>query len=71
MWLACVTGLFAKVEPLLHEWRGLRKVATDNLKKKLIAIFLENKSTYPNISPSQYETAAKMKSRFLGEMQNG
>jgi len=57
------TGLPLRVEPLLHEWQ-VYESGTDNFEKAR-AIFLENKGELLPNSPIQYETAVKMKSRFL------
>ncbi len=62
-YVACVTGLPLRVEPLLHEWQ-VYESGTDNFEKAR-AIFLENNGELLPNSPIQYETAAKMKSRFL------
>ena len=62
-YVACVTGLPLRVEPLLHEWQ-VYESGTDNFEKAR-AIFLENNGELLPNSPIQYETAVKMKSRFL------
>lgn len=62
-YVACVTGLPLRVEPLLHEWQ-VYESGTDNFEKAR-AIFLENNGELLPNSPIQYETSAKMKSRFL------
>ena len=62
MWLV-FTGLPLRVEPLLHEWQ-VYESGTDNFEKAR-AIFLEIRGSYFLIVLLQYETAVKMKSRFL------
>ena len=62
-YVACVTGLPLRVEPLLHEWQ-VYEGGTDNFEKAR-TMFLENKGELLPNSPIQYETATEMKSRFL------
>ena len=62
-YVACVTGLPLRVEPLLHEWL-VYESGTDNFEKAR-TMFLENKGELLSNSPIQYETATEMKSRFL------
>ena len=61
-YVACVTGLPLRVEPLLHEWQ-VYESGTDNFEKAR-TMFLENKGELLPNSPIQYETATGMKSRF-------
>ena len=63
-YVACVTGLPLRVEPLFHEWQ-VYESGTDNFCKKARTMFLENKGELLPNSPIQYETATEMKSRFL------
>ena len=62
-YVACVTGLPLRVEPLLHEWQ-VYEGGTDNFEKAR-TMFLENKGKLLPNSPIQYETVMEMKSRFL------
>lgn len=65
-YVACVTGLPLRVEPLLHEWQ-VYESGTDNFEKAR-TMFLENRGELHLNSPIQYETATEMKSRFLESM---
>ena len=62
-YVACVTGLPLRVEPLLHEWQ-VYEGGTDNFEKAR-TMFLENKGELLPNSPIQYETATEIKFRFL------
>ena len=62
-YVACVTGLPLRVEPLLHEWQ-VYESGTDNFEKAR-TMFLENKGELLPNSPIRYETAGEMRSRFL------
>ena len=62
-YVVCATGLPLRVEPLLHEWQVYESGA-DNFEKAR-TMFLDNKAELLLNSPIQYETAVKMKSRFL------
>ena len=62
-YVACVTELPLRVEPLLHEWQ-VYESGTGNFEKAR-TMFLENKGELLPNSPIQYETAEEMKSRFL------
>ena len=62
-YVACVTGLPLRVEPLLHEWQ-VYESGIDRFEEAR-RLFLENKGELLPNSPIQYETATEMKSRFL------
>ena len=62
-YVACVTGLPLRVEPLLHEWQ-VYESGIDNFEKAR-TMFLENNGELLPNSPIQYETSTEMKSRFL------
>ena len=62
-YVAYVTGLPLRVEPLLHEWQ-VYESGTDNFEKAR-TMFLENNGDLLPNSPIQYETSTEMKSRFL------
>ena len=65
-YMVCATGLPLRVEPLLHEWQ-VYESGTDNFEKAR-RLFLENHGELLPNSPIQYETAEKMRSRFLESM---
>ena len=62
-YVACVTGLPLRVEPLLHEWQ-VYESGIDRFEEAR-RLFLENNGELLPNSPVQYETAVEMKSRFL------
>ena len=62
-YVACVTGLPLRVEPLLHEWQ-VYESGIDRFEEAR-RLFLENNGELLPNSPVQYETATEMKSRFL------
>ena len=62
-YVACVTGLPLRVEPLLHEWQ-VYETGIENFETAR-CLFLENKGELLPNSPVQYETAVEMKTRFL------
>ena len=65
-YLTGATGLPLRVEPLLHEWQ-VYESGVENFEKAR-TLFLENNGSLPPNSPIQYETAEKMRSRFLESM---
>ena len=65
-YVACATGLPLRVEPLLHEWQ-VYESGVENFEKAR-TLFLENNGSLPPNCPIQYETAEKMRSRFLESM---
>ena len=65
-YVACVTGLPLRVEPLLHEWQ-VYESGIDRFEEARHQ-FLENKGELLPNSPIQYETAEEMRSRFLKSM---
>ena len=62
-YVACVTGLPLRVEPLLHEWQ-VYESGIDRFEEAR-RLFLENNGELLPNSPVQYETAVEMKTRFL------
>lgn len=62
-YVACVTGLPLRVEPLFHEWQ-VYESGIDRFEEAR-RLFLENNGELLPNSPVQYETATEMKSRFL------
>ena len=65
-YVACVTGLPLRVEPLLHEWQ-VYESGVENFEKARTLFLGNNGELSPN-SPIQYETAEEMRSRFLKSM---
>ena len=62
-YVACVTELPLRVEPLLHEWQ-VYESGIDRFEEAR-RLFLENNGELLPNSPVQYETATEMKTRFL------